>query len=108
MKPEHDISKLPKWAQAEIWRLQRNESSYLARLSAGPDDSDTFADPYSDAPRPLGTGTSVEFRLDDVKVRVRVNRTRDGRPYLDVNGGDSVAVYPHASNAIMVRAERFA
>jgi hypothetical protein len=108
MRPEHDISGLPKWAQTEIQRLQRNESSYIARLSAGPEDSDTFADPYSDARRPLGKGTSIEFDLDGTKVRVRLDRTHDGTPYLDVNGVDGLAVYPRASNSVMIRVERLA
>jgi hypothetical protein len=63
-----DVDKLPKWAQRKIEALERKiealerEVADLRRtLAEGPEDSDTFADPYSDSPRPLGSGTSVQF-----------------------------------------------
>lgn len=107
MKPKGDITKLPKWAQSEIKRLNNNVESLSARLAAGPEDSDTFADPYAETPRPLGQGTTVEFRLSDGDAwgnRIRV-RAKKGALY--VLGGDGIAVFPQSSNTLVIKSERF-
>lgn len=59
--PEDDYSRLPKWAQRRLEMLEESVASLRAHLEAGPDDSDTFADPYYDSPRPLGNGTMIRF-----------------------------------------------
>lgn len=96
------ISKLPKWAQRYISELEQDNETYKAKLSAGPEDSDTFADPY-DTERPLGRGT-----------RIRFGRSREGfTVYLDKDGElqvssnwASVHIKPRAANALSVRMER--
>jgi hypothetical protein len=105
-----NLAKLPRWAQQEIERLTRNEAHYAAKLRAGPEDSDTFADPYSDsARRPLGRGTTIEFVLGqdrfgrDKRINVRTEAQHDGTVVLDVSGSNSrIAVLPRASNSIEI------
>jgi hypothetical protein len=55
------FDRLPRHAQYEIQRLARDLADAQSRLAAGPEDSDTFADPYNTTPRPLGKGTTVRF-----------------------------------------------
>lgn len=100
-----DRTRLPKWAQREIERLENDLASANRKLAEGPEDSDTFADPYSDTPRPLGKGTSVEFRLGPEiadKIHVRIERGK-----VNVYGGDYLRIYPQASNVINVVPDRF-
>lgn len=60
-----DVSKLPKWAQAEIADLQRQlaqREERIVQLSAGDPDSNTFLEPYwPGPPRPVGKDTQVRF-----------------------------------------------
>jgi hypothetical protein len=98
----HDETKLPKYAQDELNRLRRDLAHAHAKLEAGPEDSDTFADPYLH-PRPLGKGESVEFRLNPQrKVRVRIAQTHRG-PELDINADSGLSIEPVAANAIRIR-----
>jgi hypothetical protein len=100
-----DVTKLPKWAQFEIQRLEQDNATYLARLSEGPD-SDTFADPYSDAKRPLGKGTIIQFDLGErfgQRINCRIDTLQNGERVLDVMGGDTVTIEPQSSNAFRVR-----
>ena len=98
---------LPKWAQGYIKKLENDNMHYLDKLNAGPEDSDTFADPYSATRRPLGAGTSIEFRLGDKAVRVHTAREGvTGLPYLTINGGDYLEIRPQAANSFEVRAVR--
>jgi hypothetical protein len=95
-----DLTRLPKWAQREIERLTRDVEHYKARLEVGPEDSDTFASPYSDAATPLGVGTVIEFRFGerwDAKIMARLEGDR-----LIVSGGSRIAVFPNASNVVEV------
>lgn len=96
-----DVTKLPKWARQEIERLERDLANANAKLSAGPEDSDTFADAYSrQAQRPLGKGTVVEFRFGEHWGQKFRARLEDGR--LKVSGGNSIAVHPRASNVVEI------
>ena len=100
-----DRAKLPKWAQQELQRLEQDLAHAEEKLAAGPEDSNTFADPYADAARPLGRDTTVEFRFGpetSEKIQVRIDGDK-----LYVYGGDSLAIAPRSSNAIYVKAERW-
>lgn len=101
-----DVTKLPKWAQQRIQTLERNLEHYKKRLEAGPANSRVFADPYSDARRPLGWDTVIQFDLGEEgewgkKIEVRI----DGKG-VKVMGGSRLAVFPSAANSIQVRSFR--
>lgn len=100
--PERDLSKLPKWARQEIERLRADLAYTQEKLSAGPADSDTFADPYSNAPRPLGCGTAIEFRFgNDWSQKFQARLIGDK---LQINAGNTLVVFPHASNVVSIGA----
>lgn len=104
MRPPHNITKLPKWAQNEIQRLTRDLEDARSQLRAGPEDSDTFADPYSSAPRPLGKGPTIDFVFGEhwgEQFQARL----EGK-VLRVNGGNSIAVLPRASNLVEIEIVR--
>lgn len=104
-----NIESLPKWAQAEISRLQHDLKWLEAKLSAGPEDSRTFADPYSDAPRPLGLDPTIEFRLGEGEARgkrIRVKISEDGE-VLEISGDDSIHIQPRSSNSIQIKSGRY-
>lgn len=99
-KQEYDRTKLPKWAQQELTRLERNLEHAKSKLAQGPENSRVFADPYSDTPRPLGDA-HIEFRVGPgigQKFSVRIEGTD-----LYVMGSDGLAVFPEASNVVRVR-----
>jgi len=96
------MARLPQYARQEIERLRRDLADARERLGVGPEGSNTFAEPYSDTPRPLGTDTTVQFTTrDGTKFRVRVEGDT-----LDVNADSYVAIEPRASNDFRVGARR--
>lgn len=100
---KHDTSKLPRWAQNEIQRLTANLEWAERRLNAGPDNSDTFADPYSEnAVRPLGKGTVIQFGTD-LGQRLRAHYERG---LLVVSADEVLTILPRASNSIEMASER--
>ena len=103
MAGAHDITKLPRWAQNRIISLERALEDARDQLMAGDEDSDTIANPNSDAPRPLGRGASIQFgteRWQKFTVRMR----EDGN--LDVMGDTMIWVHPQAGNVVVIRNER--
>jgi hypothetical protein len=109
---EVNTARLPKKVQQYIERLERDLQDALDRLAAGPDDSNTFADPYSNTPQPLGHDTRIEFRLDHEVAGARgpyvqshVDRNRSG-PYIELIGNGSMVIEPRSSNVIRIRIER--
>lgn len=98
------FDRLPKWAQTRINTLEANLVGVQAKLSAGPTDSDTFADPYSSAPRPLGTGTRIEFRFYAGPGGSLIAHLIDGR--LRIQGGDRITILPSHSNTIDIEMGR--
>lgn len=106
---ERDITKLPKWAQIEISRLQRDVKWYKDKLEAGPDNSDTFADPYGRAVRPLGKGPRIAFvglPGDRQTIIARLDRDTDNEPYLEIRGLNSLQIQPRASNVVHIRTDK--
>ena len=101
MKPPRDRSKLPKWAQQEIDRLERDLVSAYEKLSIGPQDSNTFADIYSSAPRPLGKSPNIDFVFGE-KWSQKFQARLEGDT-LRVSGGNSIAVFPQSSNVVSIK-----
>jgi hypothetical protein len=107
------IKKLPMWAQKEFARLLRINTLLLAEraeLTAGPEESDTIADPKIDmlqdgrTPRPLGNGAEVEFHLSperENKVSVKLIDHK-GRRVLQVCGDYALNIEVRGSNILHV------
>jgi hypothetical protein len=106
MTDDARMERLPKWARDEIKVLNMRLAEARERLSQGPENSDTIAEPFGDAPRPLGTGTIVRFTINpsdpddwasyfDVSLREGELRVR--------SGSARTAVLPESSNGFRVR-----
>lgn len=109
MKPSERAAarlRLPKWAQQELSRLERDLEHFQAKLREGPEDSNTFADPYGDAPRPLGASPVIEFRVGNGRFRVAVEADRGVFGRISVNGDQPVSIKPGASNSFEVELGR--
>lgn len=107
MITDEQMAKLPKYAQSEIEVLRSNVASLERKLSAGPEDSNAFLDPYRDAPRPLGKDPVIQFRdtPDDSLAGFTV-QFKDGE--LRVQGmapahDDYLAVLPMSGNYVAIR-----
>lgn len=99
--PTRNREALPKWAQQEIGRLERDLESARAKLRVGPEDSDTFADAtLSELARPLGKGARIEFRFGD-SWHERITAYIEDRR-LVVHGGSVLAVFPRSSNGVEI------
>jgi hypothetical protein len=97
---DKQFDKLPLYARREMTML-RNRVSYLEeRAASGPEDSDTFAYPYSDAPIPLGEGTGIQFGTDRLGAFI-VRLMHDGT--LDVHSGDLISILPRAANSARIQ-----
>ncbi len=102
------MARLPKWAQDRIRYLERDLADTLARFADEQPPSNTYAEPYGDPPRGLGTDVNVMFVLDTGDdgsprdyVQVRLDR---GRVY--VQASDSLAIFPSASNTAYIKLGR--
>lgn len=105
----HDVARLPKWAQHRIAALERDLLAARATINAGPENSDTFADPYSEASRPLGSEPLIRFYLGNTQrdyIDCMIVRDRHGA-HLRVLGSDSLNIEPSSGNVVQLRAERF-
>jgi hypothetical protein len=104
------VEKLPKWAQDHIALLRMRLSEARADANnartRGPEDTDTFAEPYSQSPIYLPVGARVVFRLAEGRdITAHVIHGRNGETYLDVTasgfrGGSDLYVSPQASNVV--------
>ena len=104
-----DATKLPKWAQAEIARLERSVAYWQAKASEGPEDSTVFLDDFSDAPRPLGEDPIITFKRCGMGLAdIRVSRMKPGSNVLDISCTEgTLEVTPQSGNVIRVRAGRW-
>jgi hypothetical protein len=88
-------ARLPKWARDEMAVLEmrlREARAEIAAYAAGPDGSDTIAQPYDDHPHMLGPEASrhaLDVKIDGDQI---VLRSLSGR----------LAVTPSSSNSIYV------
>ena len=106
-KPTRDISKLPKWAQAEISRLTANEKHWKdAAMEMETGDTNVFQRDYGDFPandrKPMKRDSHILFVTDDTEFEVGF---RDGELEVTVNGSrghDRLAVLPRSSNVVVV------
>lgn len=99
----NDRSKLPKWAQQELDRLDNAVEYHKSRLAEslgeGPEVSDTQVHMgYQEPKAGLPNGTPIHFKLSYGKVEARVN---DGKLEISSPNG-SLAVFPHVTNEVQV------
>lgn len=109
MAATKDITRLPKWAQERIDLLERSVEHYKAKLEEGPANSNTFADPYSDARRPLGQDARVRWVLEQRTFPSREG-THDSQ-YIEahlvegrlrVTTSDGMRLGPESSNSLYI------
>jgi hypothetical protein len=99
MITDEQMARLPAYARREIERLRADLADATKRLGAGPEDSDTFADPYRDQPRPLGRGTPIQFGADDL-ANFNVRLDKDGA--LKIQSSDPIVIAPGAANTVRI------
>jgi hypothetical protein len=94
----------------ETHLTERELASAKRTLAEGPAESNTFVNRYGDAPRPLGTGTGIQFVVEgysDGAPRVYFEAKLDSdRNVLTIYGSDSLAVFPQSSNVVNVKLQR--
>lgn len=101
-----DISKLPRWAQQHIEILERDLAYWRGKAEAGPEESNTFVDGYTNSGRnggtPLGMNTAVRF---EVSERDYFLVEMDGtalRVHGTARGNSALAVLPRSNNVIEI------
>ena len=108
-----DVTRLPKWAQRRIEVLERALAYERAKLAQGPEGSMAFADPHSEAPRPLGPRPHIRFlvgetlrgRYQEIDISL-ADRQPDGIRRLQIMGSDSILVCPRSTNLVEIEVKR--
>lgn len=98
----NDITKLPKWAQTEIERLQADLDYYREKLrQVGDGDTEVWVRSHAIGEHePLPRGTHIIFKLPNGGTEVSaVGETLE----LYGRSGGSLAVLPRSSNVAWVR-----
>ncbi len=91
-----NVEKLPKWAQYEITKLERNIESLtlLVNQHSNPDAKITYGYPVKHG---LPDHTTVSFIVDGVRVDVQIMGD-----VLKIYSTDTIAVIPNTSNSISI------
>ncbi len=116
MKKEHDVTKLPRWAQAEIWRLESNLRSMGKRMeemiNRGQNDQSNVIIPYFKEDMQdqyLPKDTRVQFLIphpwvEDRPGYIEVRHLREnGEDAIDIHGSSPIWIEPGASNCCVIR-----
>jgi hypothetical protein len=115
--PREEAARLPRWTRdtLRLLRLRLKEANdELTALKGGPELSNTFVDPYSEAPTPLGNSPRIEFLVHGVKggkfiptsLHVQLHDGRDDTKELEIySSHGSLVMYSQASNVIRVRVD---
>jgi hypothetical protein len=114
---EEQVERLPQHARLLIARLQRelaDAQKHVAEVEAElnastvPNSPVQYNRPTDIRQRPLPPRAYLHFRVGVGWVRVMIQESRDGEPYLDINADQSLYVAPTATNSIRIRhVERF-
>lgn len=108
---EDQIARLPAHARALISRLRRDLRVAQLHIADVEHELAAKVDPEADRvfyqkgweageKRALPDDAQVIFRLGVGEVRVMIQKSRDGKEYLDVNADSTVVVHPNATNSI--------
>ena len=114
---EEQVERLPQHARLLIARLQRelaDAQKHVAEVEAElnastvPNSPVQYNRPTDIRQRPLPPRAYLHFKVGVGWVRVMIQESRDGEPYLDINADQSLYVAPTATNSIRIRhVERF-
>lgn len=104
-----NVEKLPKWAQDRIRVLEMRVAEAAAREATGPEDSNTFANPYGDmtegsAATPLGKDELIRFVIDGDK-RKHFDVRLDGHE-LQVHGSWGLVLRGSSTNLFYMELDR--
>ena len=99
-----DVSKLPKWAQAELRNTARERDEWKKLALEGPENTNTAVRSLMGEIKPLERGSRIRFQLGerwDEYVECYVE-DRIGGPILAVHGGRPYVIHPHSGNLVFV------
>jgi hypothetical protein len=115
MHTKEQEERLPKWAKLELETLRMRIEEGQKRLEevlGKVEESDTKFDlgyrhgvgrEWQNLPK----GGTVRFVLgkdhrEEIEIRVMREKERDGKPLIQVMGGDMLAVFPHSGNVVQI------
>lgn len=111
-----DLSRTSAYVRAYIERLEGERDrargdleEWKARNAVGMEESTVVADPYSEAPRPVGRDTPVQYASPEVSFMVEFD-SAEGMLTVMATGrkanSDGIAVYPSTGNCIRIKGGR--
>jgi hypothetical protein len=113
MSDKHDVNKLPVWARHRLQKLEADNRYMADKLAEGPENSDTFADPFSELSRPLGQGPTIRFTLDGKPaedsrdyIEAYLDHDSKGEPFVRISSVEGLMFLPSSSNVAYVRTAR--
>lgn len=99
---DNDITKLPKWAQNEISRLNANVEYFKEQVrSTEHEDTDTRIRHWEEPNQHLPNGARVEFKDKDGEW-ITVYVDSDGRVQVMSGSSHYLAVYPRSANGVQL------
>lgn len=99
-----DITKLPRWAQRRIEKLEGDVRYWKGLATVGPDVSDTFAQAV-DGDTPLGAERRVKYMMGgewDSYIEAHTFKDSTGPRYVQVRGARTLSIVPQATNSFRV------
>lgn len=104
------FNRLPKWAQVEIQRLERNAAdatrNYETSLATGEDRSPVRIQRHSGLPIGLASHEVIEFDTEHGVVDVRLSSGRSERPTVEITARrGSLVIRPWVSNVALVEVD---
>lgn len=96
-------AKLPRWAQEDLRRAMRRIRELRERVEAGPENSNTFTDPYGANPTPLGINRKIGFYLPEGRYTVEPSLRTVGVGGLTVFTQGLMLIQPRSGNSVDIR-----
>jgi hypothetical protein len=88
--------------EEQIARLEASVEYYRNRAGEGPEGANVFADAYAEGGgRPVGLDSDITFRRGNSVYRVYLDDL--GLHVYSAAGRSSIAVYPQATNSVIIR-----
>lgn len=103
-----NVSRLPKWAQDEIFYLTRDRDHFKELLSAGPDKATVYVQLLAEQLTPIGEHVTIYFippglgQFADEAFEVRM--TNHGELHVASGGSGAIAAVPGGGcNSVRIR-----